>query len=267
MIYRVDELSENNINPITGDTYDESWVILMLTDSSEYEKMTGNRNGCAYTIKVSRNKCNDWEMAIGDFIGFCESNGKNAILVMTNTELTTALKVYKGHTYNETLLRDNEPTVFVHSTPMNNWEMIKQDGMLKSWSRLKKEKIVDEEQPIGSRLGDPIDFSDYIMFGGGVTGEIVVNSKQLGTIEMDINANYLTGARLYFDGVKMAQDGLIIRDGCHLKVKDTLPLNPYLICALTWEDVGLESQVSTPKIFAEKCDSRFASIHQLLNIH
>lgn len=260
MIYRVDKLSENSINPITGTLYDETWVILILTNSTYYQKKTGSSNGCAYTIKVSRNTCNDWAMAIGDFVGFCEANGKNAILVMSVIELATALEAYEGHSYNETLLRDNEPTIFVHSTPMNNWEMIKQDGMLKCWSKLKKENIVDEEQPIGSRLGDPIDFSDYIMFGGGVTGEIVVNSKQLGFIEMDTNVNYLTGARLYFDGKKMAEDGLIIRDGCHLKVKDTLPLNPYLICALTWEDIGLESQTSTPKTFTEMCDSRFANI-------
>ena len=29
MIYRVDRLSENSINPITGHEYDNSWLILM----------------------------------------------------------------------------------------------------------------------------------------------------------------------------------------------------------------------------------------------
>lgn len=54
------------------------------------------------------------------------------------------------------------------------------DGRLKSWNRLKAEKAVDEKQPIGIQLGDPTDFSDCIMFGDGVTGEIVVNLKQHG---------------------------------------------------------------------------------------
>ena len=122
---------------------------------------------------------------------------------------------------------------------------------------------MEEEYPIGIQLGDPADFSDYIMFGGGVTGEIVVNSKQQGKIVMDVNADYLTGARLYFDAKRMAQDGLLIRDGCHLKVKDTLPLEPYLIFAATWERIGLESQVSTPKIFSEKADESFRRIYQM----
>ncbi len=125
----------------------------------------------------------------------------------------------------EPLLRDNESPVLVHSTPLNSWENIKRNEMLKSWNLLKTEKVIAEEQPIGIQLGDPTDFSDYIMFGGGVTGEIVVNSKQQEKIIMDINVEYLTGARLYFDAKKIAYDGLLVRDGCHLKVKDKLLLN------------------------------------------
>lgn len=263
MIYRVDEFVENRINPITACEYDKSWIILILTDSNDYEKMCGSNNECAYTVKISHTKCKDWKMAIGDFISFCESNGKNAILVMSETELNTVKEIYKDHSYNEPLLRDNEPAILIHSTPMQNWERIKCDGMLKSWNRLKKENAIDEEQPIGIRLGDPMDFSDYIMFGEGVTGEIVVNSKQLGIIEMDIDTEYLTGARMYFDAKKMAQDGLLIRDGCHLKVKHILPLNPYLIWTATWKNIGLDSQVSTPKIFSQKCDEQFKNIFKL----
>ena len=222
MIYRVDRLSENSINPITGHEYDNSWIILMLTDSPDYQQMSGSSNGCAYTIKVSRKQYKDWKMAVGDFIGFCKANEKNAILVMSEAELKSAKNHYEGHRYNEPFLRENESTVLVHSTPMNSWKQIKRDGMLKSWNILKTQKVITEEQPIGIQLGDPTDFSDYIMFGGGVTGEIVVNSKQQGKIVMDTNAKYLTGARLYFDGKRIAQDGLLVRDGCHLKVKDKI---------------------------------------------
>ena len=257
MIYRVDRLSENRINPITGHEYDNSWIILMLTDSPDYQQMSGSSNGCAYTIKVSRKQYKDWKMAVGDFIGFCKANEKNAILVMSEAELKSAKNHYEGHRYNEPFLRENESTVLVHSTPMNSWKQIKRDGMLKSWNILKTQKVITEEQPIGIQLGDPTDFSDYIMFGGGVTGEIVVNSKQQGKIVMDTNAKYLTGARLYFDGKRIAQDGLLVRDGCHLKVKDMLPLRPYLIWVATWETIELESQVSTPKIFAEQADRKF----------
>lgn len=264
MIYRLDSLSENNINPITGGAYDSSWIIFQLTDSLDYQQMCGNSNGCAYMIKTSREQYKDWKMAVCDFIGFCEANKKNAFIVMSEADLNAAKNHYEGHRYNEPLIRDNEPSVLVHSTPMSSWKQIKRDGMLKSWNILKAEKVIAEEQPIGIWLGDPADFSDYIMFGGGITGEIVVNSKQQGKIVMDENAEYLTGARLYFNAKRMAQDGLLIRDGCHLKVKDRLPIEPYLIWAATWETIGLASQVSTPKIFAEQADKQFRSmkVHQ-----
>ena len=262
MIYRIDRLVESNINPITGGSYDNSWIILMLTDSDKYQFICGSKNGCAYTIKVSRSKCDDWKMAVGDFVSFNEVNAKNIILVMTEAEYKAVKDYYEGHSYNEPFLRKDEPLVLVHSTPMNSWKQINQDGRLKSWNKLKADRAVEEDQPIGIQLGDPADFSDYIMFGGGVTGEIVVNSKQQGKIVMDINAEYLTGARLYFDAKRMAQDGLLVRDGCHIKVKEALPLEPYLMFTATWENVGLESQVSTPKIFAKMADKAFKTKHQ-----
>ncbi len=260
MIYRVDTLTESKINPITKCEYDSSWTILMLTDSKDYQRMCGSSNGCAYTIKISRLRCDDWEMAICDYIGFCAANAKNAILVMTEAELNIAKGHYDGHSYNDPFLRESEPAVLVHSTPMSCWEQIKRDGMLKSWNLLKAEKTITEEQPIGIQLGDPADFSNYIMFGGGITGEIVVNSKQQGKIVMDVDAEYTTGARLYFDAKRMAQDGLLVRDGCHLKVRDTLPLKPYLIWAATWDTIGLTSQLSVPRIFAEQSDKQFKII-------
>lgn len=257
MLYRLNELEENSINPVTGCEYDNSWRILRLTDSGNYQMMCGSNNGCAYTIKVNRLRHKDWIMAVGDFIGFHEADGKNMILVMAETDLKLAKEGYAGHTYNEPFLRDNEPAVLIHSTPMGSWHSIKRDGMLKSWSRLKAENETDEKQPIGMILGDPVDFSDYIMFGSGTTGEIVVNSRQQGRIVMDEEKEYLTGARLYFDAKRMAQDGLLVRDGCHLKVKGMLPLEPYFIWAATWDSIGLESQVATPKVFAGRADRQF----------
>ncbi len=257
MIYRLDRFEENSINPITGQKYDDSWIILMLTDSHDYRQMCGSSNGCAYTIKISRFKYDEWKMAVCDFIGFNKENGKNVILVISDEDLEAAKRYYEGHKYNEHFLREKEPLVLVHSTTMSSWKSIKNDGMLKSWNELKAEDAITQERPIGIILGDPLDFSDYIMFGGGITGEIVVNSKQQGKIVMDENAEYLTGARLYFDAKMIAQDGLLIRDGCHLKVKDVLPLKPYLIWTATWDTIGLASQLSTPKIFAEQADKQF----------
>lgn len=42
-----------------------------------------------------------------------------------------------------------------------------------------------------------------------------------------------------------------------MKVRDILQLKPYMVWAATWENVGLESPLSTPKIFADKADELF----------
>lgn len=256
MIYRLDKFTENSINPITNLPYDSSWVIWQLTDSKEYNQLVGSFNGCAYAIKVSR-RSENWEMSVCDFIGFNTKNNKNAILVISDKDLKSAQKKYEGHSFDETVLRDNEQIYTVHSTSLENWEHIQKDGCLKSWNILKAENAIAEDKPIGSILGDPKEFSDYIMFGKSIAGELVVNSKQQGRIVMDKNAEYLTGVRIYLDMKKIVEDGLAVRDGAHLKVKGTLPLAPYLIWAATWENVGLNSRISTPEIFCKTADREF----------
>ena len=257
MICRIDNLPENNINPFTGKAYDSSWLIFTLTCSTDNYVITGNGNEGAYSIKLSRILNADWRIAVGDFCGYCEANKLNAILVMSEADYTDAKRGYKGHCYNEPKLRQGEPSVLIHSTSEESWHSIQRDGMLKSWNRLKAECVIWEDCPIGAQLGDLDEFSNYIMFGGGVTGEIVVSSKLSGFINMDVNAEYHTGARIYFDAKRMAEDGLLIRDGAHIKVKDVLPLEPYLIWTATWDKLGMASPISTPKIFAETADNQF----------
>ena len=247
---------ENNINPINDSEYDSLWMILTLSSDIDTPMLVGANNGCAYTIKINKQLHDDWKMAVGDFIGYCDANNLNGIFAITEDEYTEVQTCYDGHSYNEPTLRDYETPILIHSTSMENWYQIQKDGMLKSWNNLS----LSEKEPIGKQLGDPDHFSNYIMFGGGVSGEIVVNSKQSGKIIMDINAEYKTGARLYFDAEKIAKDGLLIRDGAHMKVKDSLPLEPYLIWTATWNKVGLKSQISTPKIFTKMSDEKFKNI-------
>ena len=260
MIYRVDNFTENNINPITNSKYNDSWIVLILSNDIPEPMIVGSNNGSAYTIKISKQLHPNWKMAVGDFTQYCNSNNLNGIIVISKNDYQEAQNYYIGHSFDETVLRDYETPVLVHSTSMENWQKIQKDGMLKSWNKLNCEKSIIENEPIGKQLGDPIHFSDYIMFGGGVSGEIVVSSKQSGKIVMDIDAEYKTGARLYLDAKKMAKDGLLIRDGSHIKVKDCLPLEPYLIWVATYDKIGLESQISTPRIFAELSDNTFKNI-------
>jgi len=258
MVYRVDTFEENKINPITQKEWDDSWIVLILTHNTATKMVVGSENGCAYTMRVSRNADENWFWAAGDAVGYCENVGKNIILVMAKTDFQEMTKLYEDHCFNEARLRNHEAGILVHSTTRESWTNIKKDGKLKCWNLLKREQVLREKQPIGLELGDPEEFSNYIMFGGfGVSGEIVVSSRQCGFVNMDVNAEYETGARLYFDARKIAEDGLLIRDGAHIKVKDILHLEKYLIWAATWENVGLDSKISTPYEFATNADNMF----------
>lgn len=255
MLYRVESLNEKETHPIIRENHGESWIIVMLTDATEYEKFCGNANGGVYTVKISR-KCADWPMAIGDFLEFHQE--KNILAVLSERELNIVRKIHKGHSCRDTFLREGEPKVLVHSTSLEAWEEIQRDGRLKCWNRLHREGRLCEETPIGKCLGDPKDFSDYIMFSAGyISGEIVVCSRQSGRIVMDENANYQTGVRLYFDCEKIAKEGRLVRDGIHLKVREELPLEPYLLCALTWKEAGLPQRCATPRIFTSTANRVF----------
>ena len=129
MLYRIDDYTESETNPVTGRVYDDSWIVYCLTDSSDYQMMVGNRHACVYTVKVSRH------------------------YNIRQEDLEKAQQAYRGHTYNEPFLRENEPDVLIHSTTYENWESIQKDGCLKSGNALHQEKGTWEDKPIGQELG------------------------------------------------------------------------------------------------------------------
>ena len=245
-------------NPYNGNKpYDSNWILLKLIDKADYLIYTGKSQTNIFQVIITK-KCADWKYRIMDFIKYETANNKNIIVAVSAHDLNIAKNEYNGHNPMDKFLRPNEQRVIVHSTTWDCWQSIKKDGCLKSWSVLKSENAVKEEKPIGEKLGDPSDYSDYIMFtNGGVSGEIVVHSKQKGQIEMNIDALYKPGARLHFDAEKIARDGLLIRDGVHIKVKDKLSLEKYLIWVATLETVRLNSEEVTPRKFAYESDRIF----------
>lgn len=116
MIYRVNEFIENNINPITKIEYDSSWLVLTLSSDIDAPVIVGGTNGCAYTTKISKRLHDDWKMAVGDFVGYCDGNSINGILVISESEYDEVEKYYNGHSYNEAMLRNYETPVLIHST-------------------------------------------------------------------------------------------------------------------------------------------------------
>lgn len=263
MLYRLDkDVGESGINPITGQPFDSSWLLFTLTETDRYQILCGKDKFGPYTIQMSRHFPH-WKMAVGDFTGFYGDKNFNILVSMPDADWHEAIQYYGCHRYNDRYMRHNEPSVLVHSTTYDNWLSIQADGCLKSWHILQKEKAGWEDCPIGRQLGDPEDFSNYVMFAdGAISGEIVVLSKQHGKILMDGDMPYTPGVRLYFDMRKIAADGLLVRDGLHLKVENRLPLSPYLLWYATWDRIGLSDNRSTPKEFTEKSNALFNRLFQ-----
>lgn len=74
---------------------------------------------------------------------------------------------------------------------------------------------------------------------------------------MNPQEEYEPGARLYFDFERIAADGLLVRDGAHMKVREVLPLEPYLLWAATMETMGMPGKKSTPEQFSKVADAMF----------
>ncbi len=255
MLTHIDSRSELPVSVSPQDI-----LVLELVSGTAYSVCVGNGGDSSgpYAVQINKDRVRDWYLNVGDFAGYCEANQLNGYLVLSPAEYQIAMILYQGHRFDEPLLRDDEPAVLVHSTTGAGWQGIQRDGMLRSWNNLHRTGSLPEDSPIGIFLGDPPAFSDYIMFGSGISPEVVVLSKQSGTIFEDVNAAYRPGARLYLDARKMAADGLLIRDGLHVKVRDSLPLEPYLLWAATWDKLGLDGPISTPMIFSKAADRQFA---------
>lgn len=247
-------------NIITSKAFDSTWIEFNLTDSHDYKVISGLNKNSIYTVKVSRHYTN-WRMSVCDFVLFHEALNKKILLNITQQDFIMAKNHYGRHQYNDNFLREYEPKVLVHSTTYDNWNAIKEDGYLRSLNILRKDYGFAEEKPIGKDLGDPDDFSDYIMFSNGeVSGELIVLSKQQGKIVMNQEMEYETGARMYFDAKKIAEAGLLVRDGVHLKVKNELHIAPYLLWTATWKDIGLPNSISTPIVFSEESNYKFKKL-------
>ena len=230
----------------------------ILTDTSEYKSFCGLENSI-YTVKISK-QYKYWYNDLCDIIDFYANSYIELLLYVTSKDIKLARKLHGNHRYDEKYLRVYEPDVMVHTTLLEAQKQIISDGYIKCWSLLKQEKEVFEEKPIGSLLGDIEDFSNYVMLSPiDVNNEIIVASKQKGRIDTNTAQIYNAGCRFYLDARKLANDGLLLRDGQHIKVKGQIPLDKYLIWYSTAEKVGLPAK-TTPQEFFELSNSKFISI-------
>ena len=222
-----------------------------LTDDTGYETSVGLEQDI-YTIRLSRSRT-PWQMKMQDCVEYCRFAGFNLLLDVSPEEQAKARELYAGHSFRERVLRPYEPRILVHSTGAEGYESIRWGGCLLCWQEARNRGMLREDVPIGYMLGDPEEYRRYVMLGGySISGEVVVASREKGGLIMDPEAEYHPGARLYFDAAAMAKDGLLIRDGAHLKVERELPLQPYLLWVL--EGRG---QVSAPARFTRESNEAF----------
>jgi hypothetical protein len=170
-------------------------------------------------------------------------------------------------TADQRAVRASDPAVVVHSTTREAWKAIERDGMLKSTARLHAEGCLPASPPAETSelaeyyRGEPEEYADYIMFGGlgHPAVESIVASKERGYFCLDSDVRYEPGVRLYFDLHAVIRDGLGVRDGLHIaKVRNHLPLKPYLLGAVGVEDIqDGASQDWTPKLFTREADRAF----------
>lgn len=232
----------------------EMKIRCVLTDSTEYRQFNCFENSI-YTLKISRNY-DYWYYDLCDLIDFYSETNIEIVLEIDDNDLSLARQLYGSHRYNEQTLREYETAVMVHSTTKENVESILSSMKLKSWNLLSAEKSNWEKKPIGALLGDIEDFSNYVMLSGvSSNNEIITASKANKTINTDINQSYVAGARFYLDAQKLAKDGLLLRDGAHIKVKDCIDLEKYMIWYSTPEVLGIDEH-TTPKEFFELSNER-----------
>ena len=237
-------------NPFTpeGD-YGEDWVCVRVVEQAAFEMMTGMDQCFGLTLSAT---CPGWPLRLMDFIGYHEAQGRHVWIDCPTALLSQAEQEYGSHDRQEPTRRPYEPRVLCHSTTPEGWAGIQRDGALKSWNQLKRAGAIAQERPIGALLGDPEDFSDYVMLGSGVSGEIVAASRQAGRLVMDIHAPYQPGVRIYFEVERLIGLGLWVRDGAHYKTRAPLPLQLAGYIAVP-QDLGVKPPC-TPEYFAAAAD-------------
>jgi hypothetical protein len=219
---------------------------------------TGHNDYKEFCIKISKSTLKNWKYAVCDFIKYNFTRNLETIIISSNEDLYEALTTQEYCEETENKLRFYEPKVLIHSTTIENWEKIVIDNStLYSWNHLKETNRINEEKPIGNLLGDPEEYSDFIMLGSddNIGGEYVVMSKQAGCIKCNDDDEYKPGVRIYLNAEKLIEDKKLLRDGVHYKVHKSIDLKKYMIDVVKSSEFG--DRMFTPLEFVKLSNHRF----------
>jgi hypothetical protein len=255
-------------NPFTQDgSYDSEWSSFCLLDREDDQVFTGQSGNGPFSARFGR--CvENLEDRLIDFLRYENAHNRTVILsfpkdIDIDDLLARALlKTPRGN-----VVRPNDPPVVVHSTTTHAWESISADEELRAASRLGIERGQAQDAQEHSEIeryyqSEPPEYADYIMLGGmdSTAPEMVLASTSAGRFVLDDHAVYEPGARLYLNNHRIITDGLGTRDGLHvMKVHLQLPLVPYLLAAITVDEIDPEGKIATwtPRIFVEKANEAF----------
>jgi hypothetical protein len=225
-------------NPFTPDgSYGPAWSAFCLRDDCDWRGSNKRGANGLYALVFPRQwhpKFGTLATVLADFIRYENLNHRQVILsAPADLDIEALAQHALAGIPDKSVIRPVDPRWLVHSTPRSAWEKIQQCGELRSLARLRREGMMIKGVGFET-FGEPDDYAEYVMLGlpGMMSPEFVVASYNAGVIITEPDTPYEPGARLFFDAHQLILEGLIVRDGLHLKVFDHLPLDPYLVAAV-----------------------------------
>lgn len=262
------EWSYTDGNPFTQDgSCGSEWSSFCLLDREDDQVFTGQSGNGPFSARFGR--CvENLENHLIDFLRYENAHSRTVILSFPEgIDIDDFVARALSKTPVANVVRPNDPKVVVHSTTIHAWKSISADGELKaaSWLGIERGQAHDVQEPSEIERyyqSEPPEYADYVMLGGmdSTASEMVLASNSAGCFVLDDNAVYEPGARLYFDNHRIITDGLGTRDGLHaMKVHIQLPLTPYLLAAITVDDIDPEGKVAmwTLRTFVDKANEAF----------
>ena len=256
-------------NPFSEDgKYDFGWSSFCILDEDTDQFYTGKCEAGPFSARFGRNVKN-LERKLVDFLRYENDNRRQVILAFpADIDIDEYVNQALKQTPRESVIRPEDPPIIVHATTRESWQSIWADQALKASLHLGEKEW--QTGPLTEiewyYQHEPPEYRDYIMFGemDGTTSESILASKAQGRFVMHAEAEYEPGIRLYFNNHQLIEAGLGIRDGLHLiKVNQSLPLAPYLLAAISVDDVDPDGKVKvwTLKTFVESANQVFRARH------
>ncbi len=250
-------------NPFSEDgAYGPEWSGFIVLAECDIHHRYGRTESGLYRF-CHCTTCDGLDAHLADFLRYESGHGRTVIVsVPAGVDGEVLIHRALEETPVGPAIRETDPRWVSHSTPRLSWAAIQECGELRALSRLRREGW-DGPGGLGfDEFGEPDDYLDYVALNGieGAAGEHVVASHGRGHVVHDENEPFEPGMKLYFDGHAIIRDGLAVRDGLHLlKVRDRLPLDPYLVAAIGVEDLDPDHQVDvwTPRLFQDRARALF----------